>query len=309
MVVQLSIPVSNNDSLIGLGYSRIEVWQSTDSGDTYQEVTAASAQPAVAYSYVAETTFKMGGKLIKFALDGGTEYSVSFDPTLVYWTAGQVASRINEVAPGRAVATITNGVTITSPTTGRGSSVEITYSDDSLFPVGTKVYGYDARLTLVLGTLIYTYFDVAGPVGARYKWRYSANGVNPVSDYSTYVLGSAPPLVASGQLSVCSATFVGLDGRPRKTKLVIALDDNPTANSGLTVVGGDAVVVESGSDGFMQFTLLRGATVRVAIEGTYYVRQITVPNAASFDLISAMATAPDPFTVQAPAPFLIRRSF
>lgn len=309
MVVQLSIPVSNNDSLIGLGYSRIEVWQSTDSGDTYQEITAATAMPAVAYSYVADTTFKMGGKFIKFLLDGATEYSVTFDPLLVDWTATQVASRINEVAPGRAVATLSNGVTITSTTTGRSSSVELTYSDGTLFPVGTSVRGLDARLSLVPGTLVYTYFDVAGPVGSRYEWRFSANGVNPVSEYSSYVLGSAPPLVSSGLLSVCSGTFVGLDGRPRKTKLVIALDDNPTTSAGLTVVGGNPLVVESGADGFLQFTLIRGTTVRIAIEGTYYVRQITVPNAASFDLIAAMATAPDPFTVQASAPFLIRRSF
>ena len=308
MVVQLSILVSNNDSLMGLGYSRIEVWQSLDSGDTYQELTAAAAQGATLVSTPASTTFQMGGKLLKFVIDGGTEQSVTFSSLITNWTPGQVAARINEVAN---VATVEDdSVVLTSPTTGRVSSFEITYNDATSLGLtsGTKAYGLDARPTLTPATLLYTYFDVAGVSTARYRWRFSANGTSPFSEYSAYVLGSAVPLVSSGQLSVGSAVFVGMDGQPRKTKLVISLDQNPSSVSGMILTNGQPLVIESDPSGFIQFTLVRGATVRIGIEGTYFVREITVPDAASFDLITVMAAAPDTFTVQTVPPFLIRRT-
>lgn len=309
MVVQLSILVSNNDSLMGLGYSRVEVWQSLDDGDTYQELTASSSQAATLTSSAATTTFQMGGRLLKFIISGGSERSVTFDPGLINWTPGQVANRINEIVPS--LATVDNeAVVLTAPTTGRASSIEITYNDADSFGLdtGTKSYGLDSRPALAPGTLLYTYFDVAGLSTARYKWRFSANGSSPFSEYSAYVLGSAVPLISSGSLSVCSATFIGLDGHPRKTKLVIGLDQNPSSVSGMILTSGQPLVVESDALGFIQFTLVRGATVRVAIEGTYFVREFIVPNAATFDLITVMAAAPDVFTVQTVPPFLIRRT-
>ncbi len=309
MVVQLSILVSNNDSLMGLGYSRVEVWQSLDDGDTYQELTAASSQGATLTSLEASTTFQMGGRLLKFIISGGSEQSVTFDPELINWTPHQVANRINEVVSGFA-AVVDECVVLTAPTAGRASSIEITYNDaDSLgLDTGTKSYGLDARLAMSSGTLLYTYYDVAGLSTARYRWRFSNNGASPFSDYSAYVLGSAVPLISAGSLSVGSATFVSLDGQPRKTKLVIALDQNPSSVSGMILTSGQPLVIESDALGFIQFTLIRGASVRVAIEGTYFVREFVVPNTASFDLITVMAAAPDVFTVQTVPPFLIRRT-
>jgi hypothetical protein len=63
-------------------------------------------------------------------------------------------------------------------------------------------------------------------------------------------------------------------------------------------------------NGFLAIPLTVGQTVRVAIDGTAVVREFVVPGPPNslFDLLQAIATANDPFTVQVPPPFLTRRS-
>ena len=308
MVVQFSVLVANNDDLIGLGYTTIEIWQSVDQGNSYQELTASTPQAAYVDSLQALTTFQMGGHLLKVIVNGGTEQSISFSALTQYWTPQQVVDRINEVVPGLASLSV-DIVRLTSPTTGRASSVEVIYCDAyDLFPTSLRVYGQDARIPLVLGTTIYQYSDVSGSTSARYRWRFTADGVNPKSSFSSYVFGSAAPLVDPANLSVCQATFVGLNGQPAKTKLVIVSDQNPSSTNNLIVTSTAPLQLESDDLGFIQFSLVRGTLVKVAIEGTAFVREFTVPDAASFDLLTAMAAAADPFTVQTVPPFLVRRN-
>lgn len=308
MIVQLSITAANVDALIGLGFTRIEVWASFDQGNSYQEITSSVAQAAVLKSSAAQTTFRMGSKLLKLSINGAAEVSIPFASTPDNWTPTQVVNRINEVVPGLA-SLDGSKVVLTSPTTGRVSSLLITYNDagELGLPAGTASYGTNVRPTLVSGTLIYTFTDVAGNSEARYKWRFSANGVNPISEFSPRVFGSAPPL--SGVLvSVGTALFVGLDGRPQKRRIVVVSDRPPVSISGSAVGNELPMIVDSDDLGFLQVTLVQGSTVRVAIEGTAYVREFVVPATPSFNLLTVMAAAPDPFSIQVPAPFLIRRS-
>jgi hypothetical protein len=308
MVVQFSILVANNDDLMGLGYSCIEVWQSLDQGNSYSALTSPTALAASVSTISALTTFRMGGKLLKFKINGGSELSVSFSSLVDFWTPQQVSDRINEVSTGTASVVGTN-VVLTSSTTGRSSSVEITYSDadDLGLSIGTT-YGTDAHLILLPSKIVYLYSDTAGTSGSRYRWRFSNNGTNPISEYSTYVFGTAVPAIGVANLAACSTTFVGLDGKPVKTKVVVASEQNPTAVAGYIVTNSAPLVFESGDDGFIQFSMVRGAKVRVAIEGTTFVREFTVPDAPTFDLLAAMTSAPDPFTIQTVPPFIIRRS-
>jgi hypothetical protein len=308
MIVQLSITVANVNALLLLSYTRIEIWASTDQGNSYQEVTSSVAGPAVLVSSSPQTTFNMSGKLLSLSINGAAEVSIPFASSPVQWTSAQVVNRINEVVPGLASLDGTK-VKMTSPTTGRVSSLKVTYNDASELglPAGTLVFGTDARPTLTMGQLIYTYTDVAGRSDNRYKWRFSLNGANPISEFSERVFGSAPPL--SGiPVSVGTALFVGLDGKPQKRRIVVVSDRPPASISGAAVGNELPLIVDSDDSGFLQVPLVQGAVVRVAIEGTAYVREFTVPATDSFDLLSVMASAPDPFTIQVPAPFLIRRN-
>jgi len=308
MVVQFSITAANVDALIALGYTRIEVWSSIDQGNSYQEITGSAAAPAIVSSASAATYFRMGGKLLKLSVNGGPDQSILFSDLILYWTPTQVANRINEVIPGLASVSGSQ-VILTSPTTGRASTILVVLNEaqDLGMPTGTFLTGLNARPTLVSGTLIYTISDVAGHSDDRYKWRFSANGVNPVSEFSERIFGSTPALAGTA-VSICTAQFVGLDGRPQKRRVVVVSDMSP-ASIGGNVVGNELpITVDSDDLGFLQFTLVRGARVRVAIEGTAFVREFVVPNSATFDLLTVMAAAPDPFSIQTTLPFLIRRS-
>ena len=309
MVAQISIPVSNVSVLLGLGFTHIEVWNSKDEGANYQEITSNVAKPAKITSLAASSLFRMGGKLLTVKVNGGSSQDITFSSVLDYWTPTQVANRINEVIVGFA-SVIDNQVILTTSTTGRTSSIEIVYSDsdDLGFVAGQIGIGFDARILLVSGTFVYTYSDVVGLADYRYKWRFSSNGSNPISEFSERVLGSDPP-ISSIDVSIAMATFIGLDARPIKTKVIVTnSDDVPQNISGFVIGTQLPIVVESDKFGFVQIPMVIGSKVRVAIEGTAFVRDFTVPNTGTFDLLNVMASALDPYSVQQTVPFLIRRS-
>lgn len=309
MSVQVPILVANADTLVSLGFTRVEVWQSKDDGNSFQEVTASVAAAAFLLSLPALTTFRMGGHQLRVKINGGSEQSISFDPGADTWTPAQVVSRINTVVAGLA-SLVGSQVQLTSPTTGRVSSLQVTYCDahdlfDGASPV---VFGLAARPTLVTGTYVYTFPDVAGIATDRYQWRFSANGVNPISAFSKWVYGTSTPLIASNLLSVCAATFIDGAGQPLDTKVIISVLDVPQSIAGFLVSGSKALIYATDENGFMQFTLVRGAKVRAAVENTTFVREFVVPNTATFDLLAVMAAATDTFTIQTVPPLLIRRS-
>lgn len=306
MVVALSIPVANVAQLLGLGFTTIEVWRSTDEGNLYFEVTAASPTAATWTSDEAATLFRMGGTSLRFVIDGGDEETVNFSSTLTYWTPTQVVSRINEVVAG--LASVDDGaVVLTSPTTGRASTIEITYNDAHDLGDGEYVPGKAARPELDEDVLLYGFSDPIGSTDDRYKWRFSDDGASPISSFSDRVFGLTAPVDAD-LMSVATALFIGLDGRAKQTTVIIVSDGNPRSIGGYLVGSDLPLSAVSDALGFLQVPLVRGVTIRVAIEGTAFVREITVPDEASFDLLEAMAAADDPFTVQRTLPFLNRRS-
>lgn len=163
----------------------------------------------------------------------------------------------------------------------------------------------DTRIVLVDGATIYNYYDVAGTSARRYRWRFSANGAAPISSYSQHHNGKPMP-VAGAQLSVATARFTTLDGRPARRKMIFAVESQTEV--GDFSIGQDTLSVESDENGYLQIPLVQGAVVRVAIEGTSIVRTITVPSTPSFNVLQAVADAPDEFTVQTVPPLLTRRS-
>lgn len=310
MVVQLSILVGNVVDLLALGFTHVQVWVSEDEGNSFFEITDAAASAAILDSALPLNNYRLGGKLLKVQVNEGTEYSISFSSLTELWTPAQVVSRIEEVVPG--LASVVDGkVRLTSPTTSRASSLKITYSDGvdlgwSTLPASK---GKDARITLLSGTQLYLKTDMAGRSNYRYKWRYSVGSNAPFSDFSSPpVYGKAPETVDPTSLSVATGKFIGMDGKPIKGKLIISTISPPQNLAGFVLANNEPLVIESDDSGYFQLTLVRGLKVRVALEGTAFVREFTVPAAATFDMLQAMADAPDTFTVQVPPPFLVRRS-
>lgn len=308
MSVQFSITTANVASLIAQGYTKLEIWVSIDLANSYQEITSSTALPATLTSLPANTLYDMnGGKLLKFSINGAPEVSVTFNGNFVrYWSPTQVATQINLSAAGVA-SVVNNSVILSSITTGRVSTLLITYNDATElgFTETQMGIGLDSRVTLAGGTVIYSYIDMAGSTAYKYKWRYSANGVNPISDFSEPIYGNTVPFAVP--VSIGTATFVGIDGRPQKRTIIIGLDDVPFVTSGFAVGNELVQTYTADNNGFIQVPLIRGARVKIALEGTSYVREIIVPNTSTFDLLAAMSVVTDPFTIQVPPPFLIRR--
>jgi hypothetical protein len=319
---QLTIPVANVAALLTAGYTTIEVWAAQDADDLplqFSEITGPVGLPASIACAVAANTYAMGGATLKFQLKDGVVHTVSFSALVANWTPTQVADQINTVLPGFAsVVTDVTGtyVNLTDTlTSGRLSTILIVYSDSPNLGLtsGQQAAGIDGRIPLVSGTVLYGYVDQQGLPDTVYQWRFSANGVSPISQfYPVPPISGSPPPIPGLNLSIAVAQFSDLTGRPVQRTLVIVSDFSPDVFSGAPSIGvgnEEPLLVQSDQNGFLQIPLVQGAKVRIAIEGTAYVREIVVPTGVTtFDLLTALATAPDPFTIQTVAPFLIRES-
>jgi hypothetical protein len=306
MLNEIDISVADVDTLLTLGFSKIEIWCSTDEGATYQELTASEAQPPRLLAEPAKTEYRVGGFSLRFRLDGGEELSVDFEPYLRTATVEQVAELVNDVSPG--LATVQdNTLLLTGPTSGRLGSVEVTYCDaHDLFASPAKAYGQDARIPLVLGVPLYSYTDVAGEPDHRYKWRFSDDGENPVSTFSERVFAQVAR-VSGVDLSIGVARFIDSEGRPYQGRIISAPVGGDQV-SGFVVVGNAAKTYVADEKGFLQIRFVQGARMRIALEGTDIIKEIVVPAVPSFDLLEVIGAAPDQFTVQTTEPFLTRRS-
>jgi hypothetical protein len=298
------ITVGDANEKLDLGFDCIEVWASTDQGATYEEITSQEAAPASLHSLPAGTTYLLGGRKLRFSIDGGPDSLVEFDSRHIYWTPLEVVAAVNAVHAGVA-SVASNRVVLTSLETGRMSSVEVTYDDGMLFPV-RHVCGKDSRIALVRDRFVYPFTDLAGLPDIRYKWRFSHDGANPVSLFSARVMGTLDVL-GGAPVSIAVARFVGVDGKPLKRTVVVSMSNSPE-NIGGIAVGSSPIIHEADETGLVQMALVKGTTVRVAIEGTAFIREFVVPQTDSFNLLTAMAAAPDPYTVQTTAPLLTRRS-
>lgn len=302
----ISIPAGDAATLLNLGYSTIEVYESHDEGASYDEITAPSFLPAFVSSAVGNT-YGVGGLSLTFKANGGSPITVDFSSVIPRWTPQQVADRVNQVSPG--VASVVDGaVVLSSVLVGRSSSIEVISSPgDMNFPSGRMV-GKDVRLQLFEDAQLYTYYDVAGGTNSRYKWRFSNNGASPFSNFSTYVYGSGQAAVDTSRVSLATARFVSMDGRPMRQNVLIAPVGTPIVADGVTIGTDRTSVYTSDADGQLQIPLVKGLRVRVGIEGTPFVREFVVPDQPSFDLLQVMSAAPDVFTVQTVPPLLTRRS-
>jgi hypothetical protein len=311
MVVQLSIPLGNIDALLGVGFTHIEIHHSRDEGRSFEEITRSAASPATLLSLPAQTLFELGGKRLRLKVDGAGEVEIIFSPLLSRWSPAQVVARIEEQLPG-AASVEGSQVRLQGMLAGRGGILEVTYSDAlSLgWLSGVTARGVDARLVLTAGKRLYSHLDVGGHQHPhhRYRYRLSANGAAPRSDFSANLPMQVPQVVDPAKLSFALANFVGVDGRAQRRTVIVASEGDPHRMGDLTVGNETPLVYESDAAGYLAFPILRGARIRVALEGTSLVRLITVPDAETFDLLQAMKEAPDPYSVQTVAPLLSRRS-
>lgn len=310
LVSEILVPAGNADALLALGYSHIEIWKSTDRGNSFQEVTSTAAGNASLHSLPPSTMYHLAGGYLVFTIDGIEKPKITFSATPGYYTASQVVAIINNTIPGVASVGSSGEVVVTSPTAGTVGSVVLT---DSCYvePLGfsaEEVYGTDVRIQIVSGVPIYFYYDPNPTPDARYKWRFSANGLKPKSSFSKQTSDVQSRLgIDPSNLAVGTALFTSVDGRIASTSILVTARSFQRTGT-ISIMGDQVKTFVTDEYGFVMVPLIRGAKVVVGLEGTAIVREITVPAVPVFDLLQAIADVQDQFTVQTTTPLLTRRS-
>jgi hypothetical protein len=228
-------------------------------------------------------------------------------------TVGQVRDQINALSPGIA-AESGGALQLTSLVTGTQSSVTLPGGNslaDFGWTAGTYDQGEDAHIPLVLGTSDYAFYDRDSIGTGYYQTSFYHTGTALASAWSASFTVNSDQLVADNLLSIATIDLVDASGAAVVGQEVSIYPMNaPTQIAAYwTAIGRAPLVLTTNDFGHAEGKLARGATYKVVIENTSFIREIVVPAAVTFDLLGAVAVVADNFQVATPdVPFAIRRS-
>ena len=173
-------------------------------------------------------------------------------------------------------------------------------------------FGKDARILLVKGKENYAFTDQNGSVDYFYKTRFRNRTAGSVSEFSAAFQPKPTSGVASSNLVCGILDLVSVDGKPivdQEVRLHSSFDGTIVDDH---VIAGQDVIKKTDSAGHVEFTLVRGQKLTVAITGTDLIRTITVPSDSSvstFMLLDPSIAGEDVFKVRVPdVVFAERRS-
>lgn len=319
-VVQLELVV-NDEDFVGL-FDRLEVWRSiTDAAGPYEELTtspafkparipkAASDPPVPA---VTGASVFIVGELLTFKVNESIDVPIVFtgsDPLDFSTIAGQIISQglglVSSYVDSTGllvVQTITTGVGTSLRIVDQGNAAAIlslpTTEPDSL------AFGKNARISLLTGQQTYSFVDPFSSSTYFYKTRFSNSATGAVSEFSIpFSVGQAIG-ITQDNIACGTVELVSIDGKPlQDLEVRIFAQFNGSIVDAKTVAGGD-LVKSTDENGKVEFSLVRGQKLTVAIMGTDLTREIIVPTDTSiktFNLLDpSIVTGDDVFKVQIP---------
>lgn len=290
-------------------YDRVEVHRSTVGvGGPFNEVTDPSGATPAQIDGTATGPFTLDGLTLDLTIDG-VAVPVTFSGTDPLDLATVLAA-INEEASGIAseVPTDTDKLRLTSTKTGTGSAVLVAASAaaTALGLSTTQVNGKEARIVLVSGTTDYEFRDLDGLDSYFYQTRYSSTSSAVVSAFSDPRQGSAEVVAPGSELISAELSLLDGTGKPvvgRRISFILQTTQAVAATAYQAIPGVDAnVFVLTTETGFATIDLLKGATYKMVIEGTSFIREFVVPDSGPFDVLALAGTAPDPFDIVQAAP-------
>lgn len=297
-------------------YDRIRWYRSRTGSDGLFEAATAASVAAASITGTALTPHAVNGKTLSFKVNGVTQVDVDFtDPDPV--TTTQVIAAITSATSLVVASDASGAVKLTTVATGSGASIEILSSDAAAylgFTAGDGVVGLDADTTLVSGTHEYFYTDQ----NSDESFWYEAELFN---SSTADTAGLSVPFPADQIQSVPkSATIVGfvrlvdMAGKPISGRTVAfynsAMPNTVTVSSTDYSVARQYMTVDTDSEGYAEFRLLRGIQVDVNIVGTGFTRRIQIPSTGdSFNLFDSSLVVTDEFGIQEPdIDFAVRTS-
>jgi hypothetical protein len=319
--VQLQITVQNGDEARQL-FDQIEVWRSTTSASgPYEELTddswSAARVPKTAKDEPASPVTGASTVLVGLDLDLRINEKAADDITVTFTgadplTFADAATQIIAQGQNKVTSYVDeDGVLVVETTqTGNGSTLRVLESDAAAIlglptdDVQGFAFGREARISLSQGKEVYPFVDNRGSGSYFYRTRFRNQLNATFSEFSPsfsadQALGISASNIVCGRLDL-----VSLDGKPLRSVEVTIY------NSYHFNLVEDRLVTEgqqsrtTDNDGHVEFSLVRGTRVTVAISGTSIVRDIVVPTdpeLSVFPLLGPEAAAGDDvFKVQVP---------
>lgn len=168
-----------------------------------------------------------------------------------------------------------------------------------------SLYPGDYTFSLIKDGIVFTTNNFAASIVNSYHTAtndgdrfYGGTEVQAVQLATESVSVSVTPHAPIVDLCKLSATFYGMDGAPKRNVCIsVSIVNKPSLVAGSCVA--DAATNHlTNHAGYVEFNLVRGITVDIAISAFSMRRRVTVPDAATADILSLLDDAPDAFTIQ-----------
>lgn len=318
-IVQLQILVKREDyeDL----FTQIEVWRSRSSiRGPYEELTddrwrtaripkLAGDRPAVA---VTGRTVPIVGLTLELRIREQEDIVITFTgvDTLTFAAA---ADQITAQGLSQVVAYVDDGglLVVESTEPGTGAVLRITGGDAApllglpLTEPDSLAFGRDARIPIKVGTESYLFTDIRGSDAYYYKTRFRNPITQGVSEFfQPFSLGQALGISAAN--IVCGTLdLVDTNGRPLANREVVVFNQYQGDLVEGKFVAGFGENRLTDEHGHVEFNLVRGSHMTVAISGTDVARNIIVPTDEDVQIFALLAadvsTQDDGFVVQVPS--------
>lgn len=253
--------------------------------------------------------FNLSGLTLQVIFDEGSQDDITFtgvDPL----SPNNVASQIDTAVGAAVAANESSQIRLTSTIPGTDSKVIIVGGDASAltelgFTAAQKDIGADAHVPVVSGTSAYQFIDEDGIQGYWYRTIYKNTTSGALGTPGTAFQASPVSPLDPTSLSLCTIDLVDANGLAREGQKIVfypispVLESTTPPNIGIAI-GRKPIIMTTDAAGHAETDLVRNLQVRVLFEGTSLIRDITVPDAASCDLLDLIGTAPDIFDVVVP---------
>jgi hypothetical protein len=314
-IVTNNVYIADADDFVALGYTKWQ-WQRSETiqAGPYEDLTAAVAAEA---EIVGSNTnsFVVNGLTLKIEVKG-TLYTVTYsgsDPISI----ADVVSQTDAVISAVADASDDNGaLKITSTDTGTDATIEVMDGTGNTalgFTEGDIEHGLDAYPNLTAGTYNYTYIDQSGVTGYWYRYCFYNPTTGGTTQWSLGYQSSDDEVLDAADLCLCYVDLANPDGTAMSDMNIVisnirSVDNFKLSGSNYAVMG-NAITFTTDSNGHGETNLVRNLEVDIVIEGTGYVRRITIPDASTANLLDSALGSGDMFEIQQfDIPSAIRRT-
>jgi hypothetical protein len=200
-----------------------------------------------------------------------------------------------------------DGVLVVETTdVGTGAALRVSGGDAAPLlglPVDSLATGKDSWIELRDGKNQYRFIDARSSEDTYYKVRARNSTNDNISEFSQYFSIGRRLGLNSSDLVLGRVDLVQTNGKPLIHQSVRVSGDFTGRVIGDKVLAGSDQVQQTNLNGRVEFVLVRGEKVTVAIPGTNLVRDITVPEDETievFNLMDPTIADNDIFVVQTP---------